>query len=177
MRLFEEPEADGAPQDDVPQDGGVPAVDGASSSSAPPPPPPPPPPPEPMHPPNHAAMMPPEPMNPPNHAAMMPPEPMNPPNHAAMPSEPMHPPPQDAVMPLGQDFFYCFKGLPFFAGLCVFTASSNEVGTDDRCWHCSQCAKDDFEPQASASALYDDPLALLDFFLAAPFLEHVFIGW
>ena len=115
MRLFEEPEADGAPQDDVPQDGvpqdgGVPAVDGASSSSAPPPPPPPPP--EPMHPPNHAAMMPPEPMNPPNHAAMMPPEPMNPPNHAAMPSEPMHPPPQDAVMPLGQDFFIVLKDCP-----------------------------------------------------------------
>ena len=73
--------------------------------------------------------------------------------------------------------FLLFKGLPFFAGLCVFTASSNEVGTDDRCWHCSECAKDGFEPQAYASALYDDPLALLDFFLAALFLEHVFIGW
>ena len=148
MRIFEEPDADdGVPPDGVLPDG-VPAVDGSTavddgaSSSAPPPPPPP----GPM-PPNHP---------PPQGDAVMPPPPG--------PMPPNHPPPQgDAVMPLGQDFLL-FKGLPFFAGLCVFTASSNEVGTDDRCWHCSECAKDDFEPQAYASALYDDPLALLDFF-------------
>ena len=52
----------------------------------------------------------------------------------------------------------------FFACLCVFTALSNKVGTDDRCWHCSQRAKDDLEPQACAPARCDDPLALLDFF-------------
>ena len=89
---------------------------------------------------------------------------------SSAPPGPRPPNDSDPVMPLGQVFLRIAQGpslknlVAFFACLCVFTALSNKVGTDDRCWHCSQRAKDDLEPQACAPARCDDPLALLDFF-------------